>query len=72
VKALAYEKAHALDAFAVTVAEVAEPRLRDGDLLVEVRAIGINPGEAWPDHREDRDPGNRLKPVDCCDIRSNA
>jgi NADPH2:quinone reductase len=30
VKALAYEKAHALDAFAITLAEVAEPRLRDG------------------------------------------
>ena len=46
MKALVYEKAHALDAFAIDLVDVAEPQLREGDLLVEVRAIGINPGEA--------------------------
>ncbi|MFJ1758695.1 alcohol dehydrogenase catalytic domain-containing protein [Amycolatopsis sp. NPDC088138] len=60
MKALAYEKAHALDAFAVNVAEVAEPRLRDGDLLVEVRAIGINPGEAAIRQTRSAEPGGRV------------
>ncbi|MBB4019489.1 MULTISPECIES: alcohol dehydrogenase catalytic domain-containing protein [Chelatococcus] len=26
--------------------EVAEPKLRDADLLVDIRAVGVNPGEA--------------------------
>lgn len=39
MKALAYERAHPLDAFAVDLVEVDEPRLRDGDLLVEIRAV---------------------------------
>jgi NADPH2:quinone reductase len=60
VKALAYEKAHALDAFAVTLTEVAEPRLQDGDLLVEVRAIGINPGEAAIRQTRSAEPGGRV------------
>ncbi|MFD4402366.1 zinc-binding dehydrogenase [Nocardia sp. NPDC058499] len=60
MKALAYEKAHALDAFAITLAEVAEPRLRDGDLLVEVRAIGINPGEAAIRQTRSAEPGGRV------------
>ncbi|SER35987.1 zinc-binding alcohol dehydrogenase family protein [Lentzea xinjiangensis] len=60
MKALAYEEAHALDAFAITLTEVAEPRLRDGDLLVEVRAIGINPGEASIRRTRSAEPGGRL------------
>jgi NADPH2:quinone reductase len=60
VKALAYENAHALDAFAIELTEVAEPRLRDGDLLVEVRAIGINPGEAAIRRTRSAEPGGRV------------
>lgn len=60
MKALAYEKAHTLDAFAITLAEVAEPRLRDGDLLVEVRAIGINPGEAAIRQMRSAEPGGQV------------
>ncbi|WP_020666563.1 zinc-binding alcohol dehydrogenase family protein [Amycolatopsis nigrescens] len=60
MKALAYEKAHTLDAFAITMAEVAEPRLRDGDLLVEVRAIGINPGEAAIRQTRSAEPGGQV------------
>jgi NADPH2:quinone reductase len=41
VKALAYQQAHTLDAFAVELVEVEEPRTRDGDVLVEVRATGV-------------------------------
>ncbi len=47
MKALAYERAHALKDFAIQLMDVPEPALRDADLLVEVRAIGINPGEAF-------------------------
>ncbi|NDW05100.1 zinc-binding alcohol dehydrogenase family protein [Jiella pacifica] len=46
MKALAYEKAHALDAYAIQDMDVAEPKLRDSDLLIDIRAIGLNPGEA--------------------------
>ncbi|WP_410673711.1 zinc-binding alcohol dehydrogenase family protein [Amycolatopsis sp. cmx-4-68] len=60
MKALAYEKAHALDAFAIDLVEVAEPRLRDGDLLVEVHAIGINPGEAGIRQTRSAEPGGRV------------
>ncbi|WP_433281070.1 zinc-binding alcohol dehydrogenase family protein [Pseudonocardia xinjiangensis] len=60
MKALAYEKAHELTAFAIDLVEVAEPRLRDGDLLVEVRAIGINPGEAAIRKTRSAEPGGRV------------
>jgi NADPH:quinone reductase len=60
MKALAYEEAHALDAFAIELVEVAEPRLREGDLLVEVRAIGINPGEAAIRKTRSAEPGGRV------------
>ncbi|MET8996480.1 zinc-binding alcohol dehydrogenase family protein [Amycolatopsis sp. NPDC004169] len=60
MKALTYEKAHPLDAFAIELTEVGEPRLRDGDLLVEVRAIGINPGEAAIRRTRSAEPGGRV------------
>ena len=60
MKALVYEKAHALDAFAIDLVEVAEPQLREGDLLVEVRAIGINPGEAAIRKTRSAEPGGRV------------
>ncbi|WP_326950782.1 zinc-binding alcohol dehydrogenase family protein [Amycolatopsis sp. NBC_01307] len=60
MKALAYERAHALDAFAINLVEVAEPRLRDGDLLVEVHAIGVNPGEAAIRRTRSAEPGGRV------------
>lgn len=60
MKALAYERAHPLDAFAIELAEVDEPRLRDGDLLVEIRAIGMNPGEAFIRSQRSAEPGGRV------------
>jgi len=39
MKALAYEQAHSLDAFAIELVETAEPRLRGADLLVGIRAV---------------------------------
>ncbi|WP_108460665.1 alcohol dehydrogenase catalytic domain-containing protein [Devosia naphthalenivorans] len=47
MKALAYEKAHVLDAFAIQDMDIAEPQLGDADLLVDIRAVGVNPGEAY-------------------------
>ena len=46
MKALAYEKAHPLEAFALELIDVDEPLMRESDLLIEVRAVGVNPGEA--------------------------
>lgn len=60
MKALAYEKAHSLDAFAMEPVDVEEPRLRAPDLLIEVRAIGINPGEASFRRTRSAEAGGRV------------
>ena len=60
MKALVYEKAHALDRFAIELREVAEPTLREHDVLVEVHAIGVNPGEAFIRSVRSAEPGGRV------------
>jgi NADPH2:quinone reductase len=60
LKALVYEKAHDLDNFAMRLVEVAEPTLRDLDVLVEIHAIGINPGEAFIRRTRSAEPGGRV------------
>ncbi|CAN3129343.1 zinc-binding dehydrogenase [Mycobacterium sp. smrl_JER01] len=60
MKALAYERAHSLDAFALDLVDVGEPRLRAGDLLVEIRAIAVNPGEAFIRSIRSAKPGGRV------------
>ena len=60
MKALVYEKAHKLEDFAIELVDVAEPTLRDADVLVEVRAIGINPGEAFFRSVRSAEPGGRV------------
>jgi len=47
MKALVYETAHTLDNFAIGLQEVAEPTVREFDVLVEIHAIAINPGETF-------------------------
>ncbi|MCV7419981.1 zinc-binding alcohol dehydrogenase family protein [Mycobacterium yunnanensis] len=60
MKALAYERAHPLEEFAIELVEVAEPLVRDTDVLVEVRAIGVNPGEASIRSARSAEPGGRV------------
>jgi NADPH2:quinone reductase len=60
VKALVYEKAHDLDNFAMRLVEISEPTLRDLDVLVEIHAIGINPGEAFIRRTRSAEPGGRV------------
>ena len=60
MKALVYEKAHDLDNFAMRLVEIAEPTLRDLDVLVEIHAIGINPGEAFIRRTRSAEPGGRV------------
>ncbi len=60
MKALVYEKAHKLEDFAIELVDVAEPSLRDTDVLVEVRAIGVNPGEAFFRGVRSAEPGGRV------------
>ena len=60
MKALPYERAHPLDAFAVELVEVDEPQLRDPDLLVQIRAIGVNPGEVFMRSLRSAEPGGRV------------
>lgn len=60
MKALVYETAHGLANFALEAAEVPEPTMRDQDVLVEVRAIGINPGEALIRRTRSAEPGGRV------------
>ena len=57
MKALVYEKANTIENFAIQLREIPEPTLRDGDVLVEVRAIGINPGEAFFRQVRSAEPG---------------
>lgn len=60
MKALVYEKAHKLEDFAIKLVDVAEPTLRETDVLVEVRAIGVNPGEAFFRSVRSAEPGGRV------------
>lgn len=60
MKALVYEKAHRLTDFAIHLIEVAEPALREDDVLVDVRAIGVNPGEAFIRSTRSAEPGGRV------------
>lgn len=60
MKALVYEKAHSLADFSVHLAEVPEPTLRENDVLVDVRAIGVNPGEAGIRRMRSAEPGGRV------------
>ena len=60
MKALVYNQAHSLDHFAIHLVEIAEPELRDLDVLVEVHAIGINPGETFFRRTRNAEPGGRV------------
>jgi NADPH2:quinone reductase len=46
MKALVYYKKNTLADFGIRLEEVAEPKIRDTDVLVRVKAFGVNPGEA--------------------------
>ncbi len=60
MKALIYEKAHTLDAWAIKLADVAEPTVCESDILVEVRAVGINPGETFFRKTRSADAGGHV------------
>jgi NADPH:quinone reductase len=60
MKALAYEKAHPLEEFALELTDVDEPQMRESDLLIEVRAVGVNPGEASIRKMRSAPPGGRV------------
>jgi NADPH:quinone reductase len=60
MKALVYERAHSLEDFAIKLAEISEPTLRELDVLVDVHAIGINPGETFIRRTRSAEPGGRV------------
>lgn len=60
MKALAYDKAHPLEAFALELIDVAEPQVRETDLLIEIQAVGVNPGEATIRQLRSAPPGGRV------------
>jgi len=60
MKALVYEKAHSLADFAIKLVEIPVPTLRESDVLVDVRAIGVNPGEAAIRSMRNAEPGGRV------------
>lgn len=60
MRALAYEKAHTLKAYAIQEMQVAEPELRDTDLLVDIQAVGVNPGEALIRSLRSAEAGGRI------------
>lgn len=59
MKALTYTRAHPLNAFAMELVEVGEPQLRADDVLVEIRAIAVNPGEAFIRSVRSAEPGGQ-------------
>jgi NADPH:quinone reductase len=60
MKALVYEKAHSLADFAIKLVEIPVPTPRENDVLVDVRAIGVNPGEAAIRSMRSAEPGGRV------------
>ncbi len=60
MKALVYERAHSLEDFAIKLAEITEPTLRELDVLVDVHAVGINPGETFIRRTRSAEPGGRV------------
>ena len=60
MRALVYERPHGLEDFAITLAEIPEPTLRELDVLVDVHAIGINPGETSIRRTRSAEPGGRV------------
>ena len=60
MRAVVYEKAHSLADFSVHLAELPEPTLRENDVLIDVRAIGVNPGEAGIRRMRSAEPGGRV------------
>ncbi len=57
MKALVYETANTIENFPIERREIADPTVRDGDVLVDIRAIGINPGEAYFRQVRSAEPG---------------
>jgi NADPH:quinone reductase-like Zn-dependent oxidoreductase len=60
MKALVYEKAHSLADFAIKLVEIPVPTPRENDVLVDARAIGVNPGEAAIRSMRGAEPGGRV------------
>ncbi len=60
MKALVYENAHTVDAWSIELRDVAEPTPGESDVLVEVRAVGINPGETFFRRTRSADASGRV------------
>ena len=60
MRALTYRIAHDVADFALELTEVAEPTVRELDVLVDVRAVGVNPGEASIRRTRSAEPGGRV------------
>ena len=60
MKALIYRHKNTIENFAITLDDVSDPVIGDNDLLVEVKAIGINPGEAQFRRTIDPKPGEYM------------
>jgi NADPH:quinone reductase-like Zn-dependent oxidoreductase len=46
MKALVYSQKNTLKDFGIRLEEIADPKIRDTDILVRTKAFGVNPGEA--------------------------
>ena len=47
MKALIYRQKNTLADFGITLEEVADPAIQDTDLLIRIKAFGVNPGETF-------------------------
>lgn len=60
MKALVYEGAHSLEDSAIKLVEIPEPSLREFDVLVDVHAVGVNPGETFIRRTRIAEPGGHV------------
>ncbi|AYL95384.1 zinc-binding alcohol dehydrogenase family protein [Mucilaginibacter celer] len=60
MKALIYRHKNTMENFGLELADVPEPELRDTDLLIELVAIGINPGDTQIRQNTEPEPGGYI------------
>jgi zinc-binding alcohol dehydrogenase family protein len=60
MRALGYTKAHSLDQFNIQEVEVEKPKIKETDLLVQIRAISVNPVDTKIRQRKSSDDSSPI------------
>lgn len=57
MRALVYRQKNSIENFDISLEDIANPEIRDTDLLIRVKSFGVNPGEAFFRRAFDAPPG---------------